>query len=1225
MRKIFLIAILCLVPFIGQAQELQAPFAHPGLNHSRADLERMKEKVLGKEKPWIDGWDALCAFRDAQSDFKASPKPSLGGTDGTRQRASRDAMAAYYNILRWYVTGDEAHARCAVDILNAWSASVQSVVTGELYMLPACEFMEAAELVRLYPGWKAEDVERFEKMARDYIYPACRDFRGGVGSWPGWDGPANEACLYIGIFLDDAEMVNDAIAYYKTGKGGGCITEGIVFGRQPVEMGRDQPHATIGLDSYADFCQALWNQGVDMYSYQDNLLMKGFEYYAKFNLNHPGDEWVPINYGGQHRFYYPAPSNNAPGSMPNNRVYGNEMVYHHYADRKGLFMPYLYAMHKLEDVGILTGTLYSYTDTSTVHIPHPAPSAPLSLTAQSGIGCVKLQWSAPSGDVAAGYEIQRSSSPDNGFEKIAGWDQNTTTEYLDKTVLPGETYYYRVRALNRSGESDWTEMSSAMVLAGGKAYPAGWAQKDLGKEDWMVNGVTLYDSINGNTFVLTGSGRDIYDTSHPEGNFTYAGVSGDFELTAKVYDGEQSGSQQKEKIGLMVRETTAPDSPKTMLWFGDSGTRYTHFSWHRVQGASGSIEGSDHTWIPIWLKLIRTGNVFEALVSDNGERWFSIGKQELALADECLAGVWVCGGAYRPQGYTVGFEHVSLEGETAAPIAPASIEVTTLGSTYAGIKWAASEHASSYELRRATSVEGSFVPVMPSGSGCEFMDEDLEPSTTYYYCVKAANSGGMSTDSVLLSVTTHALQLPSAPTNLKTEAKNNEVVLSWNPTTEKTEKYIVRRRILEEAGVSDFDIIAEVDTTYYEDRAVENDHTYYYTVAAVNRVGEGPVSTVAEAIPGLFPLCYFSFDEREGVTAHDEWEMTQPADLCDALWAAGRFNTSIYLDKSRNAYLQMPSGLLNQVSDFTISCWVNLLETDGQARVFDFGIGENGYMALVPKDKQTGKACFAIRSGDVKATVYGRALSTNVWTHLVVTLCDSLCVLYVDGVEAGRYEGFPFSPSDLGLMSSCYIGRSQYVADPYLHACIDEFRIYGQALTAGQVKRLKEAESQMIEMEPYCEKQVGDDDYFPARATSGLPVTLSSDNARVAVVKNGRINIRRVGTARITAVQKGDLDFVAALPVEQVLTVTDASSINGTVAGAFTKVAVHGNRLSVNFSAVQAGGTTLGLYAADGTCIRLSEVGGSMSHSFDISGLASGMYILRLSEEGYTFTCKVLI
>ena len=41
---------------------------------------------------------------------------------------------------------------CAVDILNAWCASVQSVVTGELYMLPACDCLEAAELVRLYRG-----------------------------------------------------------------------------------------------------------------------------------------------------------------------------------------------------------------------------------------------------------------------------------------------------------------------------------------------------------------------------------------------------------------------------------------------------------------------------------------------------------------------------------------------------------------------------------------------------------------------------------------------------------------------------------------------------------------------------------------------------------------------------------------------------------------------------------------------------------------------------------------------------------------------------------------------------------------------------------------------------------------------------------------------------------------------------------------------------------------
>lgn len=342
MKKLIVWAVCVAACIPGLAQTLQAPFVHPGLNHSRADLDRMKEKVLAKEHPWIEGWDSLCNFRDSRADFKASPKPTLGGSDGTRQRAERDAKAAYYNMLRWYVTGDESHARCAVDILNDWSNSIKSVVTGELFMLPVAAFMKAADLVRLYPGWEQEDRERFEKMARDYFYPACRDFLGTPGSWPGWDGPANTCCLYIGVYLDDAEMVNSAIDYYKNGASGGSINQGIVFDGQPTEMGRDQPHAVIGLDFYADFCQTLWNQGVDMFSYQDNLLLKGFEYYAKFNLEHTVD-WKPIVYQG-HKFYYPAPSSGNPGSMPNNRILANELVYHHYVDRKGLEAPWLRTM-----------------------------------------------------------------------------------------------------------------------------------------------------------------------------------------------------------------------------------------------------------------------------------------------------------------------------------------------------------------------------------------------------------------------------------------------------------------------------------------------------------------------------------------------------------------------------------------------------------------------------------------------------------------------------------------------------------------------------------------------------------------------------------------------------------------------------------------------------------------------------------------------------------------
>ena len=103
--------------------------------HTINDLERIKEKVLAKESPWIDGWNLMIQDSKAQYTYKAAPAESVSGPSGRRQRAARDGVAAYYNFLRWYVTGDERHAQCAVDILNAWSSSVDDVITGELSVL----------------------------------------------------------------------------------------------------------------------------------------------------------------------------------------------------------------------------------------------------------------------------------------------------------------------------------------------------------------------------------------------------------------------------------------------------------------------------------------------------------------------------------------------------------------------------------------------------------------------------------------------------------------------------------------------------------------------------------------------------------------------------------------------------------------------------------------------------------------------------------------------------------------------------------------------------------------------------------------------------------------------------------------------------------------------------------------------------------------------------------
>ncbi len=47
-----------------------------------------------------------------------------------------------------------------------------------------------------------------------------------------------------------------------------------------------------------------------------------------------------------------------------------------------------------------------------------------------------------------------------------------------------------------------------------------------------------------------------------------------------------------------------------------------------------------------------------------------------------------------------------------------------------------------------------------------------------------------------------------------------------------------------------------------------------------------------------------------------------------------------------------------------------------------------------------------------------------------------------------------FKPSDLGVTTQNYIGRSQFSTDPYLNGLVDDFRIYNNALSASQITQV---------------------------------------------------------------------------------------------------------------------------------------------------------------------------
>ncbi|KUM90359.1 MULTISPECIES: alginate lyase family protein [Streptomyces] len=281
------------------ATAADSAFAHPGLLHTRADLTRMAAKVKAGAAPCTAGFARLTANRHAQSDWTPNPQTTVYRGEGSPQNYAtlyNDIHAAYQNGLRHHVSGDSAYADTAVAILNAWSAKLTSLEGSADRFLAAglygYQFANAAELVRDHPDF---DLSRFQEMLTKVFAPLSDDFlvrhNGAVVTnyWTNWDLTAMACVLATGILCDDRSQVTRAIDYFKHGDGLGAIRNAIPVVHDDglaewLEAGRDQGHALLGVGLMGTFCEMAWNQGYDLYGYDDSRFLKGAQYVAKWSL-----------------------------------------------------------------------------------------------------------------------------------------------------------------------------------------------------------------------------------------------------------------------------------------------------------------------------------------------------------------------------------------------------------------------------------------------------------------------------------------------------------------------------------------------------------------------------------------------------------------------------------------------------------------------------------------------------------------------------------------------------------------------------------------------------------------------------------------------------------------------------------------------------------------------------------------------------------------------------
>ncbi|MBC2904958.1 alginate lyase family protein [Streptomyces cupreus] len=286
---------------LAPAPAVAAPsaYAHPGLLHTRADLARMASKVEAGAAPYTEGFAKLTANRHSQPTWTANPQATVYRGSGSPQNYTilyNDIHAAYQNALRGHVSGDEAHLDTAVAILNAWSGKLTRLDGSADRFLAAglygYQFANAAELVRDHTDF---DLGRFQEMLGTVFGTVSDDFlvrhNGAVVSnyWTNWDLTAMACVLATGIFCDDKAQVARAVDYFKHGEGLGSIQNAIPVLHEDglgewLEAGRDQGHALLGVGLMGTFCEMAWNQGIDLYGYDDSRFLKGAQYVAKWAM-----------------------------------------------------------------------------------------------------------------------------------------------------------------------------------------------------------------------------------------------------------------------------------------------------------------------------------------------------------------------------------------------------------------------------------------------------------------------------------------------------------------------------------------------------------------------------------------------------------------------------------------------------------------------------------------------------------------------------------------------------------------------------------------------------------------------------------------------------------------------------------------------------------------------------------------------------------------------------
>lgn len=513
----------------------------------------------------------------------------------------------------------------------------------------------------------------------------------------------------------------------------------------------------------------------------------------------------------------------------------------------------------------------------------PKPDRPKSLNAygQSG-STVLLDWNKNATVVNAptGFEIYRGTKS-GGPYTYAGLASGSVLSYTDTALLSNVTYYYIIRPVSATGAGAISNEAVATTLkdtvpptapsnlvAGSyttrQSVDLSWSAStdNVGvyKYDVYANGVkmystdslfaTVYNLLPLKSYVFTVKARDKAGNSSQPSN----------QVTASTL---MSGLKWKSYLGswaMLPNFSLLPVKASGVSSFPDLSVRpaedYFGFVWEgyitvpQAGTYTFGLKSDDGSamWINSSYNFNKTPTVNNDGAHDNSAtktgtyNFPAAGTYPIAISffeasgGQSIQVYWSGPGVSGSLVATPTSAFTDAVPAATPPTAPTLPTATVNSYRQITVGWKDnSTTETGFEIVRGTSSAGPFTSLATAAAATQsFVDTfALNPSTAYYYKIRAVGTGGASAFISTSGVTTQALPAaPAAPSGLGiTVNSNKQVTLNW---TDNSSVEIAQEIWRSSNDASNYRVIATVNpgVANYVDATVQPNETYLYKVRA---------------------------------------------------------------------------------------------------------------------------------------------------------------------------------------------------------------------------------------------------------------------------------------------------------------------------------------------------------------------------------------------------------